>query len=58
MRLQPLASLLLIVSITFFALYITSIYFDPEKLLSLTSRFVLMRESIFLMTKDPISFLI
>ena len=58
MRLRPLASLLLIVSITLFALYITSIYFDPEKLLSLTSRFVLMRESIFLMTKDPISFLI
>ena len=31
---------------------------DPTKFLSLSSRFVLMRESLLMMTRDPISFLI
>ncbi len=39
-------------------LYFASLYIDPQKILSLTSRFVLMRESISMMMSSPMSFLV
>jgi hypothetical protein len=46
--------------LTFYFLLLSALYrvIDPEKLLSLTSRFVLMKESLMMLLHDPISLLI
>ena len=38
--------------------YMAGIYLNPDKILSFMSRFVLMSETLSMMTRDPISFLI
>ena len=50
---------LIVVSIaTLIGIYIGSLYLDPDKILSLTSRFVLMRETLVMMLQAPVSFLV
>ncbi len=58
LKLSKFASSIMISMSIMISILIGSYLLDPDKILSLTSRFVLMRESLSVMFADPVSFLI